>query len=185
MAASITPRETGVQETSVRLSYLDEVAETMRDDAIAQAIAKLNSRAHHLDLANLLGRPDFLDYFKHGLASGAANVLAASDQNVQAVYVYDPALDAGSEAGEDPPRDTGVHLLVRVTTSSAALMALIASLDRALAASLKDLPAPGFRQRESVLDVNLLSDDGMRRGVNDAGGLSGVFAPPLRIWQRA
>ena len=182
MAASITPRETGVQETSVRLSYLDEVAETMRDDAIAQAIAKLSSRAHHLDLANLLGRPDFLDYFKHGLASSAANVLAAHDWNVQAVYAYDAALDAGSEAGEDPPRDTGVHLLVRVITPSAGLEALIASLDQALTASLKDLPAPGFRQRESVLDINLVSDDDMRRGVNYAGLLKGLFAPPLQVW---
>jgi len=178
-------RQSVVTHNAVQVLHLEEVAETIRDDALAQARKKIGALRRGANLAGLLERPDFLDYFKYGLASGVANVLAANDQNVQAVYVYDPALDAGSEAGEDPPRDVGVHLLVWVTTPSAALEALIASLDRALAASLKDLPAPGFRQRESILDVNLLSDDDMRRGVNYAGLLKGLFAPPLPVWRRA
>jgi hypothetical protein len=174
-----------VTHPAVRVLRLEEVAETIRDDALAQAHHKVGGFQRGADLASLLEHPAFLDYFKHGLATGAANVLAANDQNVQAVYSYDPACDAGSEAGEDPPRDAGVHLLVWVTTPSAALEALIVSLDQALAASLKDLPAPGFRQRESVLDVNLISDDDIRRGVNYAGLLKGLFAPPLQVWQRA
>ncbi len=178
-------RESVVTHDAIEVLHLEEVAETIRDDALAQAREKMGALQRRADLAGLLARLDFLDYFKHGLASGVANVLAANDQNVQAVYVYDPALDAGSEAGEDPPRDTGVHLLVRVITPSAALAALIASLDQALAASLKDLPASGFRQRESVLDVNIISDDDMRRGVNYAGLLKGLFAPPLPVWRRA
>ena len=178
-------RESAVPHDDVQVLHLEEVAETIRDDALAQASDKIGALRRGADLAGLLTRPDFLDYFKHGLALGVASVLAANDQNVRAVYVYEPALDAGSEAGEDPPRDTGVHLLVRVTTPSAALETLIASLDQALTASLKHLPAPGFRQRESVLDVNLIGDDDFGRGVNYAGLLKGLFAPPLQVWRRA
>ena len=116
---------------------------------------------------------------------GVSNALAANDPNVQAIYAYDPSTNADSETEEEITPDATVHLLVQVTMPSAALQAFIASLDRALLASLKDLPSPRFAQRESVLNVNLITEDDIRHGANFAGLLSGVFAPPLKIWQRA
>ena len=185
MEKQIRMAEAVAEAITFQVPALDEVAETIRDNALASARVKLWEPERSADLAALLCRADFLDYFKYGLASGVARTLAASDPNVQAVYVYDPSTNADSDSGEDMPQDATVHLLLRVTQSSAALEAYIVALDRALAASLIALPSPRFAQRESILDVNSVSDDDVRRGVNYAGLLAGVFAPPLNIWRCA
>jgi hypothetical protein len=164
---------------------LEEVVETMCDDAIVWARDKLGWVGRESSLAEVLRRPDFLGYFKHGLAVSVANVLAANDANVQAVYVFDPSLNADSEAGTDLPFDTSVHLLVRAVTPSAALHAFVTALDQALSTNLKNLPAPVFAGRESILDVIVITEEDIRLSVGYAGLLSGVFAPPIRIWQRA
>jgi len=184
MAMTLDTHTHTVREGNFILS-LDEVVETIRDDALAQARRKLDALWQGRDLSTLLRRHDFFDYFKYGLASSVAKVLAANDDSVQAVYAYDPSINQESEVDDDLPQDAGVHLLVLVTTPSPALSAFVAALDRALTASLKDLPSPRWSQRVSVLDVNLVTEEDVRRGANYAGLLSGVFAPPLRIWQRA
>jgi len=174
-----------VEEAGTQVPSLDEVAETIRDDALASARVKLWAPERGSELARLLARPDFLDYFKYGLALGVSNALSAGDQKVRAIYVYDPSSNADSEAGEEMPQDVTVHMLVWVDAPSAALEAFIGAVDRALTASLKQLPSPRFAQRGSILDVNLVTDDDIRRGVNYAGLLSGVFALPLKVWSRA
>lgn len=185
MATTIFTRETKKKVIVTRAPHLVEVAETIRADALAQARAKLDPAWRDAHVASLLNRPDFIDYFKYGVAVGVSSALVANDQNIQAIYTYDPSTNADSDAGEDMPQDATVHLLVRVTTSTAALEAFVSSLDRALTASLKDLPSPRFAQRESILDVNLVTEDDVQRGSGYAGLLSGIFAPPLKVWQRA
>ena len=184
MTTSIFAHEALVKETKVSGPCLDDMAETIRADALTLAREKLGLPQHGSNLVSLLRQPGF-DYFKYGLAMGVSNALAANDPNVQAIYAYDPSTNADSETEEEITPDATVHLLVQVTMPSAALQAFIASLDRALLASLKDLPSPRFAQRESVLNVNLITEDDIRHGANFAGLLSGVFAPPLKIWQRA
>ncbi|HJW84244.1 MAG TPA: hypothetical protein VJ754_08060 [Anaerolineae bacterium] len=184
MTDTIFSWETGVRPANSRPHYLDEAAETIRDDAIAQARQKLGAAQCRTGLDSLLRRPDFLGYFQHGLASGVVNVLAASDQAVHAVYTYDPSINPDNEAGACLPQDAAVHLIVVVAAPAAAVEALIAALDRALTASLKDLPSPRFAQRESLLVVSLVSLEDVRCGANCAGRWVGLFAAPLEIWRR-
>jgi hypothetical protein len=73
---------------------------------------------------------------------------------------------------------------VVVQSPSAALDAFIASLDRALTASLNELPSPKFEQRTSILDVNILTEGDVKQGRGYAVLLSSVFTPPLQVWQR-
>jgi len=73
-------------------------------------------------------------------------------------------------------------MLVRVSQPSAALEALIVSLDQTLVAKLETLPSAEFAKRTSFLDVNLLSDEAAQRGTGYAALLTSLFAPPLRIW---
>ena len=160
---------------------IQDLAETMRDNALAQARQKF-SISGDVDLQTLFGLPAFLDAFKHALACGVAGVLAENDPSVQQVYTYDPSMNPDSESGDDLPPSATIHLLICVSQPSAALEALIASLDQALAAKLETVPSAEFAKRTSFLDVNLLTDEAAQRGTGYAALLTSLFAPPLRIW---
>jgi len=185
MADTIFSWKTEVSEANFRaLSYLDEVAETIRDDAITLAREKLGAARCGANLGRLLGQSLFFDYFKHGLAIGVVNVLAASDWNVQAVHIYDPTHNPGNDAGEDL-QDATLHLIIElVAQPNVALESLMADLDQALAATVRELPSPRLARRESILDISLVTEEDVRYGLNAAGLLVGLFASPLKIWQR-
>ena len=184
MTDTIFSRQTGVRPVNSRPEYLDEVAETIRDDAIAQARQKLGAAHCSTGLDCLLRRPDFLGYFQYELASGVVNVLAASDRAVQAAYTYDPSANPDAEAGACLPQDATVHLIVFVAAPAPALEALMAALDRALTASLKELPSPRFAQRESILVVSLVSLEDARYGTNCAERWLDLLTAPLEMWRR-
>jgi hypothetical protein len=77
-----------------------------------------------------------------------------------------------------------VHLLVKVSAASAALNAFVASLDRALTASLKELPSQAFTHREFILDVVVVDEEDVRLRRGPAAVITSVFAPALKIWER-
>lgn len=161
--------------------YLAQAAESIRDEALASAREKLAAPERDLPLDKLWECADFLDYFKYGLATRVAAVLVASDPRIQAIYLYDPS---GNPGGEARPGDVTVHQLVRVGRSSAALEAFVASLDRALLASLQQVSAPVFAARKFILDTCLISDEDAELGRGYAALLNSVFAPPLMVWER-
>jgi len=66
---------------------LTEVAETIREQALAQA--KKSLHPGDTELPRLLAAL-FLGRIQVCMASSIANVLASHDQNTQAIYTYDP-----------------------------------------------------------------------------------------------
>jgi hypothetical protein len=179
----ISNRTTTVAPVRMVLPVQDR-AERLTGDAVAQARQRMALCQRDEDLKTLLGVPAFLNAFVHALGCGVAQALAENDQFVQAVYTYDPSLNPDSESGDELPASGTVHLLVRIAKPSAALEAFIASLDKALTAKLRELPSNTFAQRTFVLDVNFLTEDDVRLGAGFAAMLSSVFAPPIKIWQR-
>jgi hypothetical protein len=184
MVTEILPARKVKQTQPIAVSPMDEVVETICQDALALAQERLTAPLRGLELKRLLRRPEFVDNLKYGLARGAANALSANDKQIQAIYTYEPSANPDSELGNDLPVDPTVHMLVVVTVPSAALEAFIASMDRALTASLADLPSPKFAERESILDINLLTEKEVESGRGYAALLTSVFAPPLKVWQR-
>lgn len=165
-----------------KVSHPAEAAKTILDEALALACRKLLI-FYSPESTSLLDRPDFFDYFKYGLACGVARVLAASDQRVQEVYIHEASNPDNEVAAEVPP-DATVSLIVRVTTSSAALQGLIASLDRALLAGLKELNSARYAGREFVLDAIIVTEEEIALGIGYGHMLTSVFAPPLAVWRR-
>jgi len=182
-----TPIETQTHEelmatAGFAVSPIDEVAETIRDDALAFAKKQLDGE--DAGLIGLLGRRDFCESFKYGLVSRIAEVLAAADPNVLAVYTYDLDLNPDAEIGGEIPLDATARLLVHVATLSAALQAFIGALDRALLVRLKELPSRLFAERTFILDVNLITAHDIQYRIGYAKLLTSPFAPPLKVWQR-
>jgi hypothetical protein len=165
-------------------SYLAEVAETIRNDALVAAREKLSLSRPHTDIERLFRHPGFFDYFKYELAVRVADVLGALDEPLQAVYLYDPFTDADGGIDHSMPPDATVHLLALVRAHTGTLGTWTTGLDDALTNSLRDLPAPTLARRVSVLDVMQISEEEARYCPHRRRLLSSVFAPPISIWQR-
>jgi len=174
---SETPIET-------RITQIQEVAETIRDDAVAKARARMGVLQRGQDLETLFEDHAFFENFKYGLSEGITKSLAANDARVQAVYTFDPSMNPDVETGEYLPLDATVHLLILVSTPSQALEAFLSSLDRALTRFIGELPSPLFAARTAVIDGLILSAEDQQRGTGLANMLHSIYAPPLKVWAR-
>jgi hypothetical protein len=148
-----------------RASYVEDSIRAVRDNALVEAREKLGAFRQDETVEALLARAGFMDRFKYALASGVAATLAANDKRVQEVYTYDPSAVPDSEGSATLPVDPAVHLLVKV--------------------SLKELPSPVFTHREFILDVVVIDDEDVRLRRGPAAVITSVFAPALKIWERA
>jgi hypothetical protein len=167
-----------------RVLPMRDVAKSILDDALARAKQQLSVPERSASLEKLFRLPVFQSSVKYAMAQGVARVLSENDKFVRAIYVYEPSMNSDIESGEDLPPAATVHLLVLVVKPSAALQALIDSLDRALTSSLHDLPSNQFKRLGSVLDVNLVTEQEVQLGTGYAVLLSSLFAPPIKLWPR-
>lgn len=185
MYTEVTVTETDVVEKQ-QINSLLETAETVRDNALNRAREKMLSREKDAKLAQLLNNRDFVDYFIHALAQEVAQVIAAYDQRVRAVYLFEESANPDAEMGEYPSSvDPTIHLLALVTAASAALESFVISLDRILAETLSELPSNAFTKRTSYLNVVPVTKNDIEERKGYAVLLSSIYAPPLKIWQRA
>ncbi|GIK36840.1 MAG: hypothetical protein BroJett011_06730 [Chloroflexota bacterium] len=164
--------------------HLDNIAKRICHEALEQTYDKLVPVEQELSLECLLQRRALFQSFKYGLAKGVAETLAANDKRVRRVYVIEPSANPDAEVEEHLPVEVTIHLVVVVETTSAALEALIASLDRGLVQCLQELPSPLLAGCHSILDVNLVTEEAVRHRTGYANLLSSIFAPPLKLWER-
>ncbi len=184
MTNAVLTAEREIKAPAATVSDVSGTAEEIREGALAFVREKLTAFQRGLDLIGLLRRSEYFEIFKHGLAIGVANVLARYDQRVLGVYTYELQTNTDVETGEAVPLNPTLHMLLLVSAPSAALDAFISSLDRALMASLKELALPVLKQRDFILDVNLVTKQDIQYKIGYAKLLSSVFAPPLKVWQR-
>jgi len=164
-----------------RVTQLDELAETIRDNAINLTRSQLPTFQKDQSLDVLLLRQDFIERFKCGLAKGIGDTLAAFDKQVCSLYIFEPSTNPDIESGENLSLDPTLHLLLLVKTPTAALEAFVTSLDRALTQRLKELPYPLIADCESILDIVLITKEDVERRRGYAALLTSLFAPPLKI----
>lgn len=166
------------------VTYLNTIAKRICSEAMVKTYDKLAPVEQELSLENLLQRRELFQSFKYSLAKGVAETLAANDRRVQAAYLLEPSVNADAETEEDLPLEATIHLVVVVETTSAALEALIASLDRGLTQCVQELPSPLLANRRSILDVSLVTEEAVKQKTGSANLLFSIFAPPLKLWER-
>lgn len=184
MINEVLTTEREVKTPVATVSEVTRTAEEIREGALAYVREKLTAFQRSIDLIGLLRRSEYFEIFRYGLAIGVANALAKYDQRVLAAYTYDLQTNIDVESGEALPFNPTVHMVLLVSTPSAALDAFIGSLDRALMASLNELDLPVLKQRDFILEVNLVTKQDSQYKLGYAKLLSSVFAPPLKVWQR-
>lgn len=184
MAFSLSQIETTKTLSTGPVIHLDNIIKRIYRDALAETYNKLASVEQELSLEDLLQRRALFQSFKYNLAKGVAETLATNDKKVQTVYLFEPSVNPDTEVKADLPLEATIHLVVVVETASAALEALIASLDRGLAQCVQGLPLHLVVDRRSILDVNLVTEEAIQHKTGYANLLSSIFAPPLKLWER-
>jgi hypothetical protein len=184
MTNAVLTAESEAQVSAATVSDVSVTADEIRESALAFVREKLTALQRGLDLIGLIRRSEYFEIFKHGLAIGVANALARYDQRVLAVYTYELQTNTDVETGEAVPLNPTLNMLLLVSTPSAALDAFVSSLDRALLASLKELALPVLKQRDFILEVNVVTQLDIQYQIGYAKLLSSVFVPPLKVWQR-
>jgi hypothetical protein len=167
---------------SIGVSSLEEMATGIRDQALTLALAKVAPGRRSAQLVELLERPRFRNAFIQALAMGVAQALAANDQRVLAVYAYPAAPPPGATVAR---QETSLaHLMVLVTSSSAALEVFVAALNRALRVSLSGITGKRFGQGHPLLDINILTEQQRQQGLGLTRLLSADQPRPIMLWQR-
>jgi hypothetical protein len=171
--------------STVRVVSLKKTIETIRNNAINDARMKLPLQLQNGELAAVFGYPDFVQYFKHALAHEIAQLLATYDQRIQTIYLFDESINPDAETEDHLPHiDLAIHLLLRVTSNSAALETFITSLDRYLTEDLKKMPLAAFAGYTSFLDVIPITESAIQERRGYAVLLSSIYARPLEVWSR-
>ena len=121
-------------------------------------------------------------YTTYGLARQLAETLGSMDQNVTAVYLFDPDATIEDEMFGEQPRNLSVHLIVQVERKTKALASLVSGLDRALAQTLAPLmSAPRLAH---VLDAQIVDTAEVRQRIGYGALLSSLHHQALLVWQR-
>lgn len=185
MYTEVSLSDTIIRTRERQISSMFEMAETIRDNALNRARIKMSRREQDTELPKLLEHRGFVDYLKHAVGQEVAEVLAANDQRVQSVFLFEESTNPDAETDDYlSSGDLTVHLLALVTSPSAALEAFVSSLDRALAELLCELPSKEFARRTSFLDVLPITERDVQEGKGYAVLLSSIYARPLKIWER-
>jgi hypothetical protein len=167
---------------SPQVARLDDLADTVLRQALVMADQHSGAASGSADLASLLPSPDFASRLELALAAGVARVLGQHDSRIVAVFGYQPAL--ASRQPSELTDAVAIRLLIVVTAPSAALQSFVGSLERALAARWRALPAVRPWRRELVLDANIMAQPAFDGGFGLAGLLSAPAAP-IRLWSGA
>ncbi len=120
--------------------------------------------------------------FRYGLAKYAAECLGTLDDDIKTVYLYEyEATPEDLCFGEIEPASL-IHLITWVTRKTSALTALISAVDRSLAGACAD--RMGVSGLCHILDVQVIDDADVNRGVGYGGLLRSLHLRPLEIWKR-
>ena len=116
------------------------------------------------------------------LAQGVAHVLSLLDSDITRVYSYDPAELTDLGAPEEPHLTLPLHLVICTRRPTAALISLLAALDRALQQDLADRVRP--HRVAPMLHVHVIDDANVRRQTSCATLLFTPHQEPIQVWRR-
>lgn len=154
-----------------------EAAHELCEKALEDAKRQLHPLLQNNGLDRLSQRSEFLKAFKSALEQGIAQKLAVWQPGVQAVFKFDETPEENTEAW-----DGSIHLLVKVPRLSNAVQALGRKLDQGLVQYLKQLGWSHFRKRESILEIQQVTPDELRRGISYGAMFYAVYTVPIKVW---
>jgi hypothetical protein len=151
---------------------LSSCAQKMSLGASSQVLEKLRH-----------GEGTACSYCLYSLGVQVAESLSVQDNHIQAVYLFEhdaTPQDQCFSATSGPAQL--LHLIVHVSRQTAALDALIATLDRALVQAWAN--ALDRQPQQSLLDVHVIDDTAVASHTGYGALLHSLYNRPIQIWAR-
>ena len=156
---------------------IGQVTDKLCERALEDAKLELHPLLRTADIHRLGQRVEFVKAFKLALERRIAQWLALRQPEVQAVFQYDESWMESRSAW-----DGSIHLLVKVPHLSNTIKVMGNALDRSLVRYLRQLGWNRFQKHQSVLEVQQVTTDEMRRGISYGAMFYAVHSVPVKVW---
>ncbi|MCW5880621.1 MAG: hypothetical protein KIS91_06790 [Anaerolineae bacterium] len=168
---------------SPALADLPRAADARLSHALATGAEALALPGEAAVIERLAGRDEIAcGVCQQELAAGVAEYLSALDADITAIYSYMYAYHPDDKPPDRAQVALPLYLVICTRRQTAALISLLAALDRALRQSLADRCQT--RQVAHVLNVHVVDETEVH---NQAGYATLLLAPrrePDRVWKR-
>jgi hypothetical protein len=158
----------------------EQIADEIYEKALNDARAQLHPLLRIVEAGRLSQRHEFVQAFRTALEQRIARKLAAWQPGVQAIFKFDESWMRNRKSW-----DGSIHLLVQMPHLSHALQMLTKKLDQNLVKCLKQLGWSPFRKRQSVLEVQQVTTDELRRGIGYGAMFCAVYSRPVQVWSQS
>lgn len=176
---------TSTSERAVKVAFNLPDAITATEPAFAKAVTFCAAKMQLGGVAtcDLLRQGDgaALGYFAYGLTKELAEYIGALDEEVQAVYLYDPEATP-DDIAFGVTRLPIIHLLIWARRKTGALEALLSALDRAVTGRYTEMFGPNTPA--SILDAHVVNDAEVNAHSGFGALLTSLHNRPLMVWQR-
>lgn len=165
------------QKRSIQDNELEREVNKLCEKALNDAKSQLHPLLQNVDLERLDQRREFTQAFKNALEQQIARKLAVWQPNVQAVFQFDTSRTKSSERW-----DGSIHLLVMVSKLSKKVKLLGEMLDKILVNYLGQLGLSRFQTSHSILEVQQVTPNEVRRGISYGAMFYAVYTVPVKVW---
>lgn len=121
-------------------------------------------------------------YWQYGVGKKAAEALAALDDNIKAIYVYDYEAATDEFPFGQVTQLLPVHMIALVGRKTNALDSLIVALERALLQNYAE--QVGIGQPKHLLDVQVVDDAEVKNQIGYGALLCSLYHRPIEVWGR-
>jgi hypothetical protein len=165
------------QKQSIEDNDLEQAANELCETALNDAKGQLHPLLQNTELERLDQRNEFIRAFRNALEERIARKLASWQPGVQAVFKFDE-----TRMKNDESWDGSIHLLVMVSDLSNRVKALGEMLDQGLVKCLKQLNWSRFQTSQSILEVQQVTPNEVRRGISYGAMFYAVYTVPIKVW---
>ena len=155
----------------------EQAAEELCGKALKDAKSQLHPLLQNAELSYLDRRREFIQAFKLALERRIARKLIEWHPDIEAVFRFN---ESGMENCN--PWDGSIHLLVEVPRLSKTMKALSKELDRSLVKRLQQLGWSRSQKRQSVLEIQQVTPNEIRRGISYGAMFCAVYNVPVKVW---
>jgi hypothetical protein len=161
---------------------VQDAAATMLEKALGYSVEKARVASRDAAVSRIVaGDVTITSYFHYSLAKQAAEYLGTWDQDAKAAYVFDYDATPEDVCFGEASRPL-VHMVVWTERKTAALAALVSTLDRALVEQMAEVFH--LESKEYVLDIQMVDNAEVATRTGYGALLASLQHGPIQIWGR-